>query len=158
LHIEHEEELAMPDIRHRVGIKAPIGEVYDAIATRDGVARWWTRDVEGESRPGGSLAFGFGSPEPSAVMEVTELVPSTRASWQCINGPDDWVDTTVTFELNADGEETVVMFTHAGWQAPVDFMHHCSTKWAYFLIGLKDGFEGGKATPWPDDAPVSSWG
>jgi hypothetical protein len=37
LHIDTEER-AMPDIRLRVGIKAPISEVYDAVATRDGVA------------------------------------------------------------------------------------------------------------------------
>ena len=37
-------------------------------------------------------------------------------------------------------------------------MGHCSTKWAYFLLGLKAGLEGGKATPWPDDMPISSWG
>lgn len=46
----------MPDIRHRVGIKAPINQVYDAVATREGVAGWWTRDVDGESRPGKTLA------------------------------------------------------------------------------------------------------
>jgi MFS family permease len=26
------------------------------------------------------------------------------------------------------------------------------------LLGLKDGFEGGKATPFPDDEHISSWG
>jgi hypothetical protein len=37
-------------------------------------------------------------------------------------------------------------------------MHHCSTKWAYFLLGLKAGLEGGAATPYPDDMKISSWG
>ena len=32
------------------------------------------------------------------------------------------------------------------------------TKWAYFLLGLNDDFEGGKATPFPDDEHISSWG
>ena len=38
----------MYDIGHRVGMNAPLSEVYEALATREGVARWWTRDVEGE--------------------------------------------------------------------------------------------------------------
>ena len=39
-----------------------------------------------------------------------------------------------------DGDgETVVLFTHADWREPVEFMHHCSTKWATFLIGLRNG-------------------
>jgi hypothetical protein len=52
----------------------------------------------------------------------------------------------------------VVLFTHAGWREPVEFMHHCSTKWAYFLLGLKAGLEGGPATPYPEDMAISSWG
>ena len=37
-------------------------------------------------------------------------------------------------------------------------MFHCSTKWAYFLLGLKASLEGGKATPFPGDLQISSWG
>ncbi len=148
----------MYDIGHRVGMNAPLGEVYEALATREGVARWWTRDVEGESKPGGRLAFGFGHPEPWVAMEVVELVPLTRVQWRCVEGPDEWKGTTITFDLKASGDETTVLFTHAGWREPVEFMQHCSTKWGYFLLGLKAGFEDGKATPWPNDMPVSSWG
>jgi uncharacterized protein YndB with AHSA1/START domain len=148
----------MPDIRHRVGINAPITEVYEAVATRDGVARWWTRDVDGEARLGGKLAFGFGGPTPAAVMEVTELKAPNLVQWQCIEGPDDWKDTTITFELTAGDKETAVLFAHSDWREPAEFMHHCSTKWAYFLLGLKSGLEGGSATPWPDDMLVSTWG
>ena len=56
------------------------------------------------------------------------------------------------------GGETVLLFTHADWREPVEFMHHCSTKWAYFLLGLKAGLEGGPATPYPQDMAISSWG
>jgi uncharacterized protein YndB with AHSA1/START domain len=148
----------MSDIRHRVGIRAPISEVYSAVATREGVAEWWTSDVEGESRPGGKLAFRFGFPEPWVAMEVVELVAPTMVQWRCVEGPDEWMDTTITFELKAGEDDTALLFTHAGWREPVEFMHHCSTKWAYFLLGLKAGFEDGKASPWPNDMPVSSWG
>ena len=33
-----------------------------------------------------------------------------------------------------------------------------STKWAYFLLGLKAGLEGGSATPYPGDMAISTWG
>ena len=148
----------MPDIRHRVGINAPISEVYDAVATRDGLAKWWTRDVTGQSQPGGSLEFRFGGPDAAAVMEVTELSPQSRVQWRCVEGPDEWKNTTISYELEENGDETVVLFSHADWREPVEFMGHCSTKWAYFLLGLKSGLEDGKATPWPDDKPIDSWG
>jgi uncharacterized protein YndB with AHSA1/START domain len=148
----------MPDIRHRVGIAAPIGEVYDALATRAGLAAWWTRDTRGESRSGGRLAFYFGGPDAAAIMGIEELTPSSAVRWRCLEGPDEWRDTTLSFELKASGTETALLFTHGAWREPVEFMHHCSTKWGYFLLGLKAGLEGGKATPWPDDRPISNWG
>jgi uncharacterized protein YndB with AHSA1/START domain len=150
----------MADIRHRVGIAAPAERVYQALATTDGLSGWWTRDVHGDSRMGGKLEFYFGQPEPAAVMEVTDLVPGRRVGWLCVQGPDEWVGTSLAFDLTTSEEagETAVRFTHADWRDPIDFMYHCSTKWAYFLLGLKAGLEGGTATPYPEDLKVSNWG
>jgi len=147
----------MSEIRHRLGINASSVKVYDALATREGLASWWTQEVQGASRSGGSLAFRFGDPEPM-VMEVRELSPPECVLWRCIEGPIEWMNTRVIFFLYEDGDETVLLFTHAGWSETFEFMHHCSTKWASFLLGLKAGFEGGKATPWPDDIAISTWG
>jgi len=58
--------------------------------------------------------------------------------------------------LKETGEETVVLFTHSGWREPTEFMHHCSTKWATVLIGLRGGLEGGAFTAFPDDTRISS--
>jgi uncharacterized protein YndB with AHSA1/START domain len=148
----------MEEIRHRVGIEAPTAEVYDALATVEGAARWWTQYVDGDPSVGGEVAFHFGRPEPSAVMEVVELVPSERVVWRCVHGPAEWLGTTMTFDLRADGDETVVLFTHAGWREPVEFLHHCTTAWGYYLLSLKHAIEGGTATPWPDNEKISSWG
>jgi len=148
----------MNDIRHRVGVAAPASTVYAALATREGLSGWWTRDVRGESVIGNRLKFFFGGTEPAAVMEVTDLVPELRVAWRCVAGAEDWVGTTFTFDLEQTPEETAIVFTNAGWREPIEFMHHCSTKWAYFLLTLRDGLQGGKATPYPDDEKISSWG
>jgi uncharacterized protein YndB with AHSA1/START domain len=148
----------MADIRHRVGIKAPVERVYHALATTNGLACWWTKDVKGVSQAGEKLKFFFGHPEPAAVMEVTELVPDRRVAWRCVQGPDEWVGTTLSYDLSTDGTETALLFTHADWSEPIEFLHHCSTKWAYHLLGLKAGLEGGTATPYPEDIKISSWG
>ena len=147
----------MADIRHRVGIAAPQGQVYEALSTKDGIARWWTRDVRGDAGLGGKLEFFFGPPEPAAVMEVAELVPSQRVAWRCVQGPDEWVDTSLIFDLKSADGQTVVVFSHAGWREPVEFIYHCSTKWAYFLLGLKAGLEGREYTPYPTDMKISAW-
>lgn len=142
----------MPDIRHRVAITAPIESVYEAVATPEGISQWWTRDgVRGEASEGSTLQFFFGQPDPAAVMEVTRLDPDGHVSWNCVEGADEWVGTTLTFDLTHKDDETVVLFTHADWREPVEFMAHCSARWAYFLLSLKSLVETGKGTPFPED-------
>ena len=148
----------MYDIRHRIGVTAPIEQVYERVATIDGLAAWWTSDTTGESKVGGVITFRFGDePGRSMDMEVVELTPPGQVVWRCTQGPDEWLDTTFTFDLRPDGDETVVLFTQAGWREPVEFMHHCTTKWGSYLLSLKHGVEDGKGAPWPNDERVSSW-
>ena len=142
----------MPDIRHRVAISAPLESVYEAVATTEGLSEWWTRDgVRGESSEGSKLQFFFGQPQPAAVMEVIRLDPDGHVNWNCVEGADDWVGTKISFDLSQADEETVVLFSHAHWREPVEFMAHCSTRWAYFLLSLKGYQETGKGTPFPED-------
>lgn len=142
----------MPDIRHRVAISAPLESVYEAVATMEGISEWWTRDgVRGESSEGSRLQFFFGQPEPAAVMEVSQLSPDGHVKWNCVDGPEEWVGTSITFDLAQKDVETVVMFTHADWREPAEFMAHCSARWAYFLLSLKGYLETGSGTPFPED-------
>ena len=148
----------MADIRHRIGIAAPKERVYEALSTTEGLSGWWTRTVDGDPSVGGKLRFFFGGAEPGAVMEVAGLTPNKHVGWRCVEGPEEWVGTNLTYDLASSADETVVLFTHGDWREPVEFMHHCSTKWAYFLLGLKASFEGAEATAFPDDAKISNWG
>ncbi len=142
----------MVDIRHRVAISAPLERVYQAVATTEGIADWWTRDgVRGESAVGSKIQFFFDNPEPSAVMEVTALDPAGQVHWNCVEGADEWVGTKLSFDLTHKDDETVVLFTHADWRNPTEFMAHCSARWAYFLLSLKALVETGTGTPFPED-------
>lgn len=146
----------MADIRHRVGIEASADATYQALSTIEGLAGWWTPEVQGDAAVGGRLTFAFGG-QVGAVMEVTESVPGKRVAWHCAEGAADWVGTDLVFDLAEEDGETVLLFTHGGWREPVPFLHHCSTKWAVFLLGLKAGLEGGAATPYPAERAVSRW-
>jgi uncharacterized protein YndB with AHSA1/START domain len=113
----------MADIRHRAGIVAPRTCVYEALSTTEGLSGWWTRHIEGDSAVGGSLRFFFGSPEPSAVMEVTELTPDVRVIWRCTEGPHEWVGTTFAFDLSESGGETTVTLEAAGATVKLTVVH-----------------------------------
>ncbi|WP_369138195.1 SRPBCC family protein [Modestobacter versicolor] len=147
----------MVDILHRVGVQTPTPErVYEALTTVDGLAGWWTGDARGSGEPGGVLEFRF-PPVGGFDMEVLETVPGERVTWRVVEGPAEWVGTTVEWRLRQDGDWTIVLFTHAGWREPVEFMHHCSTKWASFLLSLKSLLETGSGAPAPRDVPISDW-
>jgi uncharacterized protein YndB with AHSA1/START domain len=146
----------MPDILHKVGIKSTsLGDVYNALTTIEGLSSWWTSDTRGESKVGGELQFRFG--DGGFDMKVLELQPGKRVLWQVNDGPEEWRGTKISFELIQNGDWTVVLFKHQGWKAPVEFMHHCSTKWAVFLLSLKSFRETGKGTPWPNEIKLDSW-
>jgi uncharacterized protein YndB with AHSA1/START domain len=150
----------MVDILHKVGIKSSSDEVYKALATREGVAGWWTNNTQGESKVGGVLQsrFSAGGAEIGRIdVKVLELHPAQQVLWQVVEGPAEWIGTKIAFELKQDGEYCIVLFKHQGWKEPVEFMHHCSTKWAIFLMSLKSLVETGKGAPSPDDIKIDSW-
>jgi uncharacterized protein YndB with AHSA1/START domain len=151
----------MADILHRVGIKSSPDEVYKALTTREGLAAWWTNNTQGEGKVGGALQFRFsaGGVEIGGFgMKVLELDPARRVQWQVADGPAEWVGTRISFDLKQSGAHTIVLFKHQGWKEPVEFMHHCSTKWAIYLMSLKSLVETGKGAPNPKDTHISGDG
>src|SRR5688500_5851761 len=146
----------MADILHRVGIKSSLGEVYKALATREGLAGWWTDETRGESNVDGVVHFRFGD-RGFFDMKVLELHPATRVLWQVIDGPKEWIGTKVSWELRQETDYAIVLFKHQGWKEPVEFMHHCSTKWAIFLMSLKSLLETEEGAPYPNDVKIDNW-
>src|SRR5688572_29696744 len=119
----------MPDILHRVGIKSPPVNTYKALTTLEGLTAWWTTNTQGESsKVGGVVQFRFGD-HGGFDMKVLELDPARRVLWQVVNGPEEWIGTRISFDLKQEDDFTIVLFKHQGWKEPVEFMHHCSTKW-----------------------------
>jgi len=90
-------------------------------------------------------------------MKVAELEPGRLVRWDVVGGPEEWIGTSVQWDLRQDGDYTIVLFTHEGWREPVEFMHHCSTKWATFLMSLKQFLETGEGAPAPRDMKISDW-
>jgi uncharacterized protein YndB with AHSA1/START domain len=153
-------EATMADIIHRIGIRAPAAKVYDAVATARGVAGWWTRETTGTAGAGGKVNARFhkdGKEIGWTDFTMTRLEPAREVHWRILDGPPEWVGTDVTFELAEDGEMTILNFGHRGWREPVEFMAHCSMKWAAFLLSLRELVETGTGRPSPDDLKIDDW-
>ena len=90
-------------------------------------------------------------------MKVLELHPAKRVPWQVVDGPQEWIGTTVTWELKQEDDYSIVLFKHERWKEPVEFMHHCSTEWGVFPMSLKSLLETGTGAPDPRDIKVGNW-
>ena len=146
----------MVDILHRIGVvDSSPDKVYDALTTIDGLAGWWARDTSGSTDVGDVIKFRF---VPGGFdMLVRDLVPAEQVVWEVVDGPEEWVGTTISWQIKQAGDYTIVLFEHRGWREPVEFMAHCSTKWAVFLMSLKSLLETGTGQPEPDDVKISDW-
>jgi uncharacterized protein YndB with AHSA1/START domain len=151
----------MVDIIHKIGIKAPLTQVYAALSSVAGVAGWWTRETSGDAKLGGTVNVLFRSPEGEEKgrmgFELTKLVPNEQVVWRFSSGPEEWIGTDVTFQLARRGDHTVVLFGHRNWRQASEFTAHCSMKWATFLLSLRQYAETGTGQPAPSDLKIDDW-
>ena len=144
------------NIRHEVGIKASPEAVYQALTDTKKLAGWWTCDTRGSgSKVGDVLEFWFG--DFCQKFEVVELQPGKLVRWKANRKEslEEWAGTEVAFSLNADEKQCYVHFSHSGWRRDSGFFPHCSTKWAVFMLSLKDLLEKGKGQPAPNDVEIN---
>ena len=143
----------MPQIIHLVGIKASAEQVYQALTTDAGLMTWWTNDVTGAGAIGSTIKFRFNGAGPD--FTVSQLIEDKLVGWKHSGDvPQTWIGTSILFEIDETIEQTMVKFTHSNWLESTNFTAHCSTKWAVFLLSLKDALESNKGKPFPHDVQI----
>ena len=88
-------------------------------------------------------------------MTTVQLMPAKKVVWQCTEKEGEWQGTTITFELEQAEGQVFINFSHRGWAQQTRLYAHCSTKWAVFLLSLKDYLETGEGRPFPNDVNVN---
>ena len=164
----------MANIHQAVLIGASVEKVYHAITSQEGLSGWWTPGVEAKAIVNSIARFPFGD-EYFKKMEITELKPFESVKWNCLNGDDEWVGTSLSFELlgseaqalsnshpevrgqleqQANTEVTLLIFQHNNWKKETLMFAECSYTWGQFLCSLKLLCESGKGRPWPHQHQV----
>jgi hypothetical protein len=146
----------MVDITHRVGVKAPVSRLQAALSSAEGIAGWLARNTSDRS---GTVETVFESPEGQEMGRIGYEIESgaDRVRWNFISGPEEWVGTELTFDLSQQADYAVILFGHRNWRAASELMAHSSTKWATFLLSLKQYIETGIGEPSPHDRRVGNW-
>ncbi|WP_286829669.1 MULTISPECIES: SRPBCC family protein [Kordiimonas] len=146
----------MANICLTFGTEARQDTLANAVRTLPGLAAWWTDGTSGDPDAGGKIAFRFGE-AGGFDMRVKESNDHSVV-WECTGGPDEWLGTGVEFKIQDEGTHRQLMFRHTDWEAETPFFHHCSMKWATFLLSLKAYVETGKGRPFPNDLKIEATG
>ena len=137
----------MKKIIHYVAIHAEAAQVFRNLTTREGLAGWWSTDVNVEPGVGGVIRFRF-LEHFKPRMEVTALEESRLVGWTCVDGHDNWRDNTFSFELRPEGADTGLMFVQLYAQELDDEVYGTyNFNWGYYLGSLKQLCETGTGTP-----------
>ena len=151
----------MADINHRIGVRVPVPKLYEAIATSPGLQGWWTAKTEGTTEVGGKIHFSFLNPDSSVKgsfrMQVTRSAVNEEVLWTVVEGPADWIGTELSFRFKEGNGMSILLFGHNNWKEANEHHHHCSMKWATFLLSLREYLERGAGRPSPHDLKIDDW-
>jgi len=126
--------LAKPEIRLVILVDVPSEKVFDALAAKDRLAAWATRDeaADVELRTGGLSAW-----EPRSAT-VAAVEPGRRLSMS-------WPRTgTATFDLEPKSSGTGVYFRHEGLPEDAQALRNLRGRWSSLLVDLKNYLEAGE--------------
>ena len=160
----------MPNIHHQLLIGAPAEKIYSAITSQEGLSAWWTPNTKAKPELNSVARFTFGEGY-FKEMKISELIPSTHVTWICIAGADEWIGTTISFQLQPGNKATLLSshpeakdqiqqqrkndigtlltLHHDDWKDYTPMFAECNYTWGQFLRSLKLWCETGKGRPWP---------
>lgn len=136
-------------------------EVFEAITN---VRGWWTENATGNSQSlHDEFEVRFGDVHYSR-QKLVEVIPNHKVVWlvtashlSFVKVPDEWTNTHVCFEIAAQGDHTLLQFTHLGLVPDVECYQACSHAWGdYIQQSLYKLITTGKGEPEPSQTRVSA--
>lgn len=135
------------DIVQAIEVHAEPKAVFDTVASRSGLAAFWTSDVDGDERVGGELSFGFTQAPSRLPMRVRRSETPRAIGWDCVGDWPFWNGTAIDWTFEPSEHGTRVVLRHRGYadEMPDFELGSVSLTWALVAARLKDVVEGGGA-------------
>ncbi|MCI0693112.1 ester cyclase [candidate division KSB1 bacterium] len=144
----------MKTILHTVDINATLTQVFQALATENGLKGWWTTKVKADIRVGGIVDFTFGKTF-NPDMKITALEDPKVVAWKCVGGHAPWTDNTFRFAIESRGEGCVLFFRHEYARELNDEEYgRYNYNWGYYLDSLRLLVETGRGKPYLAPTPA----
>lgn len=144
----------MRTIHHVLDIDAGDSAVWTALTERDGLAGWWSDQLDMDPAAVGTLIRFTFAGDFNPVMEITEISDGTAAAgtaaasgdgggrrlrWRCVDGHANWQDNTFVFEPVPLGDgRTRLRFTqNYATELSDDDYGIYNFNWGYYLESLR---------------------
>ncbi len=134
------------NIYHNFLIKASPKVVFDAISLPEHLNNWWTLKSSGIPELDSEYNLNF-TDAYNWFCKVSEVKKNESFYLKMIDSDKDWNPTTLGFDLEVKGSDTLVKFNHVNWQEDNHHFRHSSFCWAMLLNGLKNYLEKGIVIP-----------
>jgi uncharacterized protein YndB with AHSA1/START domain len=134
-------------IEKELFIQAPLERVFRALTEKEDLERWFMKTAEVDLHPGGAIRFEWG-PGVFNFGKILVLEPLHRLSysWEALSPSA----TTVSFELTAETDGTLLHLTQAGIGEGEDWDHYYTLSnngWSVHLKNLTVWLETGISEP-----------
>jgi uncharacterized protein YndB with AHSA1/START domain len=145
--------MSVEDFSYEVTIAAPVEAVYEALASPTGIPAWWTTAAEVTTEVGGVHRLRWSEVDWTEIR-VDWLAPPHSVDWSCtaahmtdFSEPDEWVGTSISFELSEVEGGTRLSLVHHGLAA-LPCIEMCERGWRFHLgESLKALVESGRGAP-----------
>ena len=137
--------MRIKEIYYCLSIKTGSDKIFRAISTRNGIAGWWTKNLDHTGTVGSISTFRFSSGAFNKMKIIK--AESNYIEWLCVDGHKEWIDTHIMFKLSSVENGTKVCFSHFGFNEQTEYVGECSFHWAKYMISLQQFCEIGKGMP-----------
>ncbi len=114
----------------------------EAFTSINNVSAWWTEDLEGHSQQvNDEFTVRFGDVHVSR-QRLIEVIPNKKIVWlvtdsrlNFIEDKQEWNNTTISFEITNEHNQTQIHFTHYGLVPEVECYKSCRQGWDQYFKG-----------------------
>jgi hypothetical protein len=135
-------------ITQLIGVKVSPSKALAAVSTTKGISGWWSKTVKGEFAKGKTFDVIF---DTNKVTFKPEKVTKSEVVWKCTKDDYGMAKSKLTFSLKRKGSETLIFMKHTGLKAKPYEVAFMTTKWAIFMLSMRDYLEKGRGRPFPRD-------
>lgn len=114
------------------------------------VRSWWV-GIYGETITGESLqlndsfSFEAGGGMHFSRQQLVEIIPAKRIVWlvtdshlSFLSDASEWTNTRISFDIDNEGDKTMITFTHTGLTPGIECYDQCSAGWTSYLVNLAE--------------------